>query len=68
MSTAYEVLKRNRCKRLCATIKGPSQINVLYDPLKKGSATYGPRGGCGPSSKINRPVDPSQIVVSVWPA
>jgi len=31
-----------------------------------GSATYGPRVGSGPPSKITRPAAPLQIVVIVW--
>jgi len=36
--------------------------------VKQGSATYGPRAGSGPPSKIILSSDPLQIVVTAWPA
>ena len=36
--------------------------------LDQDSETYGPRAGCGLPSKIIRPADPLQIVVTPWPA
>jgi len=36
--------------------------------LGHGLATYGPRAGSGPPSKIIRSAAPLQIVVIVWPA
>jgi len=56
------------------TLSSPRSGNTLciaphcseYD-LDQGSATYGPRAGFGPPSKIIRPAAPLQSVVTLWP-
>jgi len=40
----------------------------LANMLVQGSATYGPKAGSGPPSKIIRPAAPLQLVVTVWHA
>jgi len=63
---------------LCYTV--PAKCNTILDiqtpalrpthlaTLRQGSATYGPRAGSGPPSKIIRLAAPLHNVVTVWPA